>query len=101
MNLSVQWLLVFYVANQILSCMVQALPEPTSTSGMGYRFVYKFLSLLIADFKSFSDTLPKPVLTTSTSTGSITTTSVPQPASSKTVIVETQAAQPVQNVGIL
>ena len=77
MNIPVtmQLVLLFYVVNSVASALVQALPVPNG--GVGYTFVYKFLSLLTADFKSFSSTMPMPVLTTQSSTGQIDTVSKP------------------------
>lgn len=72
-----QWLLIFYVANQIASALVQALPAPNGNSW--YAFFYKFMNLLVADFKSYAAQFPAPKLPAmkSTTTGEITTTSVP------------------------
>jgi hypothetical protein len=53
-------LMLFYIANQVASALVQALPAPTQSSGVVYTFFYKFVSLLTADFKSFSSQLPTP-----------------------------------------
>jgi hypothetical protein len=75
MSISVQWLLIFFAANQVLSALVQALPVPNNS--VGYTFFYKFVNLLVADFKTFSATIPQPVLTISSSKGSIVTTEVP------------------------
>ena len=60
MTVPVQWLLAFYIVNQIASALIQSLPTPTATSRGLYVFIYKFLSLLIADFKSFTQKLPEP-----------------------------------------
>lgn len=76
----VQWLLAFWIANTIFSAAVQALPEPDGTSAKGYRFLFKFLSLLASDFKSFSDVMPKVIPTTSQTTGQLTTVNKPIPA---------------------
>jgi len=62
-TIPIQWLLVFYVANQIASALIQSLPVPTTASSGAYIFIYKFLSLLIADFKSFTSKLPSPDIT--------------------------------------
>ena len=79
MNIPVtlQLALLFYAANSVASALVQALPVPMSNASIGYTFVYKFLNLLTADFKSFSAMLPIPVLTTQSSTGQIDTVSKP------------------------
>ncbi len=77
MNIPVtlQLVLLFYVVNSVASALVQALPVPNDNSGQFYTFIYKFLSLLTADFKSFSSIMPMPVLTTQNSTGQIDTVS--------------------------
>lgn len=77
MNIPVplQLVLLFYVVNSVASALVQALPVPNGS--VGYTFVYKFLSLLTADFKSFSSTMPMPVPTIQSSTGQIDTVSKP------------------------
>ena len=59
-NISPIWLLVLWIANQILSAAVQSLDAPDTTSGKFYRFFYKFSSLLISDFKSFAAKIPAP-----------------------------------------
>jgi hypothetical protein len=59
-TIPVQWLLVFYVANQVASALIQSLPVPTTASSGWYVFIYKFMNLLIADFKSFTANLPPP-----------------------------------------
>ena len=63
MNFTAQMLLMFYVVNQVSSALIQALPSPNTASNGLYIFIYKFLSLLIADFKSFAAQLPPPPLT--------------------------------------
>jgi hypothetical protein len=77
MNIPVtmQLVLLFYVVNSVASALVQALPVPNGS--VGYTFIYKFLSLLTADFKSFSSTMPMPVPTIQSSTGQIDTVSKP------------------------
>jgi hypothetical protein len=76
-NFSAEWLLIFYVANQVVSAAVQALPPPNGNKF--YQFFYKFVSLLTADFKSFAAQIPAPTLLTNKSTtGSITTVEVPK-----------------------
>jgi hypothetical protein len=74
-----QLVLLFYVVNSVVSALVQALPVPNGS--VIYTFVYKFLSLLTADFKSFSSMMPMPVLTIQNSTGQIDTVSKPVNAS--------------------
>jgi hypothetical protein len=66
MNIPYQWLLGFYVINMIASALVQSLPAPTTASSKWYVFLYKFLSLLIADFKSLTASLPSPGITVGT-----------------------------------
>ena len=61
MTIDPQQLMIFYIANEILSALIQALPAPNGNKW--YNFIYKFLSLLIADFKSFSTAMPMPTVT--------------------------------------
>lgn len=68
MTIPVQWFLIFYVVNQVASAMIQSLPAPTTASNGAYVFVYKFLSLIIADFKSFTTNLPIPGISVDTKT---------------------------------
>jgi hypothetical protein len=77
LNLPEQWLLIFFVANLVLSALIQALPEPDTTSSKGYVFTYKFLSLLISDFKSFAQKIPPPTITETT--GAIVTKTTVDP----------------------
>ena len=46
--------LLFYWGNQIASAFIQALPPPNGNQW--YNFFYRFAALLIADFKTFSNT---------------------------------------------
>lgn len=48
-----QGMVYMYLLNQFLSIVSQSLTPPTSTSGGGYRFLYNFLTIAAADFKSF------------------------------------------------
>jgi len=73
----VEWLLIFYITYLVLSAFVQALPAPNGNQW--YNFLYKFLSLLIGDFKSFAAQIPQPVLTQAVSTGAIETITTAQP----------------------
>jgi hypothetical protein len=57
-NLNATQLLEMYVAYQLLSAVVQSLDAPTETSNGAYRFIYKFLSLVIADFRSYAQKMP-------------------------------------------
>lgn len=77
LGLTTQLLLIFWIANQVLSALIQALPEPTTNSNPFYVFIYKFLSLLIADFKSFSQHIPPPTVTVVRGQVSETTTTEP------------------------
>jgi hypothetical protein len=72
---SPEQLMLFYIANQIVSAFVQALPSPNGNQF--YNFFYKFVSLLTADFKSFSSAMPKQVSMTTKATGEIIQTSIP------------------------
>ena len=83
-SVTLQLALIFYVVNSVASALVQALPVPNGS--VIYTFIYKFLSLLVADFKSFSATMPTPVLTTQSSTGQIDTVSKPVNTSNTTNI---------------
>lgn len=60
--LTAQWFLLFYIANIVGSAAIQSMPVPSGKNAF-YAFLYKFLSLLIADFKSFSSNLPLPKIT--------------------------------------
>jgi len=46
-----------YIAFQVVSALVQSLPapseNPTKTGGILYKIFYNFVSILVADFKSF------------------------------------------------
>lgn len=81
-------LLVLYVINQVASAAVQAAPTPVEGGNQAYAFLYKFLTLLIGDFKSFMTKLP--ALGTAqvvSSTGQVNTvpaSTVPVPAQSAT-----------------
>jgi hypothetical protein len=88
MNFSIQTLLVFYVANQVLSALIQSLPSPTTASNGLYVFIFKFLSLLIADFKSFTAQLPPPPLLTSGSSSTTIVSTVGPVSSSQQATVE-------------
>jgi hypothetical protein len=63
-----------YIAFQLFSAVVQSLPQPTEVGGIWYKSFYNFLSILVADFKSFLSSkgaLPLPpgsTITTATST---------------------------------
>ena len=76
----VEWLMGFYIANQIASAFVQALPQPSTDSSKMYIFIYKFANLLVADFKSFADKIPPPTVTKTT--GQLTTTETPATSAS-------------------
>ena len=53
-NLPASTLAEIYVIYTILSAAVQSMPEPDENSSAFYVFIYRFLSLLLADFKSFT-----------------------------------------------
>lgn len=46
--------MLFYIAYQLLSAAVQSMNPPTEKSGGFYSFLYRFLSLIVADYKSFA-----------------------------------------------
>jgi hypothetical protein len=58
MTIDPQQLMLFYIANQAASALVQALPAPNGN--VVYQFFYKFVNLLTADFKTFSAQMPMP-----------------------------------------
>jgi hypothetical protein len=70
-----------YIANQLYSAAVQAMTPPTTSSSAFYTFLYKFMSLTAADFKSFAAKAAPPMVTTTTGaitkTDSITTVATP------------------------
>ena len=66
------WLLVLWIANQVLSAVVQSMEAPDANIGKFYKFFYKFMSLIISDFKSFAAPIPPP--TFKTIQGSVTET---------------------------
>jgi hypothetical protein len=53
-------LLVLYVINQVSSALVQSLAPPQEGGNQGYAFFYRFLTLLVGDFKSFMSKIPAP-----------------------------------------
>jgi hypothetical protein len=73
-TLTLEQLLILYCINQVSSALVQALPTPVEGGNAGYVFFYKFFTLLVGDFKSFSAKLPALNTVQITSpTGSVTT----------------------------
>jgi hypothetical protein len=52
--------MMLYIANMLASAFVQSLPEPTVGSNVLYKVMYKFLSLVVTDFKSFGAAVPVP-----------------------------------------
>jgi hypothetical protein len=52
--------MMLYIANMLASAFVQSLPEPTAESNVLYKVMYKFLSLVVTDFKSFGAAVPVP-----------------------------------------
>lgn len=65
-HFSLEWLMIFYIINQVMSALIQSLPAPVEGGNAVYAFFYKFLSLLIADFKSFTSKIPSQGSTNST-----------------------------------
>ena len=57
---SFEQLLILYVINQVASALIQSLPLPQEGGNQFYAFFYKFLTLLVGDFKSFMSKLPAP-----------------------------------------
>jgi hypothetical protein len=55
---TLEQLLILYVINQVSSALVQAAPLPQEGGNAMYAFLYKFLTLLVGDFKSFMSKLP-------------------------------------------
>lgn len=49
---------IIIMAWYILNCMVQALPDPEETSGMFYRFVFRFAHALAANINVVRKKLP-------------------------------------------
>ena len=52
-DLSGNQVMQMYIAFQVLSAFVQSLPLPAENGNVVYASLYKFLSLLIADFRGF------------------------------------------------
>ena len=71
---SPEWMMIFYIANNVLSAFIQSLPPITTSSGPLYVFFNKFMSLLIADFKTFSAKPQLPATTQTTGEVVATTT---------------------------
>lgn len=65
-HFSLEWLMIFYIINQVASALVQSLPQPVDGGNQVYAFVFKFFSLLVADFKSFTTKIPSTGSTTAT-----------------------------------
>lgn len=62
-------ILLVYVAFYIISAAVQSIPNPSVFGGVWYAALYNFLTILIADFKSFASKSPTfSALSTSTAT---------------------------------
>ena len=82
-----------YIAYQVFSALVQSLPQPAEIGGIWYKSIYNFLSILAADFKSFTKSLPAPpfisaaqaagqsAVTSTLSTTTVETASVSTPTS--------------------
>lgn len=80
-QLNTEQLMAYYIINTLVSAFVQSLIPPDTESSKSYIVLYKFMSLIIADFKSFGANIPPPQLTATQSetvsktvaTGSINT----------------------------
>ena len=73
MHFDPEQLMMFYIANQVASALVQALPPPNGNQW--YNFFYKFFNLLVADFKTFAEQIPPPqIVATTTATKSLAKT---------------------------
>ena len=81
-----------YIVNQLYSAAVQAMTPPTTESGAFYTFLYKFMSLTAADFKSFASKIPPPMITTTT--GAIVT-------KDSLAVTTVPAVEQVKAVGVL
>jgi hypothetical protein len=55
---TLEQLLILYVINQVSSALIQSMPAPTEGGNAWYSFIYKFLTLLVGDFRSFMTKLP-------------------------------------------
>ena len=69
MHFTIEQVTTFYVGYTVASALVQALPAPNGNQW--YNTLYKFLNILIADFKSYAASVSPVVMT------KITTTEVP------------------------
>lgn len=62
-----------YVAYQFLSALVQSLPQPSEYGGVWYKAAINFLSIVVADYKSFVK-LPSTTVSAQTVSAAGTTT---------------------------
>lgn len=53
-SLNPQQIVDIYIAFILLSALVQSLPPLTEKSGPIYSTIYRFLNILVADFKSYA-----------------------------------------------
>lgn len=53
-NFNAQQVVDIYIAFILLSALVQSLPPLTESSNVVYATIYRFLNIVIADFKSFA-----------------------------------------------
>jgi hypothetical protein len=57
---SFEQILILYIINQVSSALVQSLPAPVEGGNVVYASVYKFLSIIVGDFKAFMTKVPAP-----------------------------------------
>ena len=93
-------ILILYVINQVASALVQAAPIPVEGGNQFYAFIYKFLTLLVGDFKSFMTKLPAlGTAQLTSSTGAITTVpTIPATSShpAQGAVIESNPTLPVE-----
>lgn len=82
-NIPTEWLMAFWIANTVFSALVQSLIPPDTNSSKAYIVFYKFINLLIADFKTFSAQVPPPTFQTTTGASTKTVTDVIVPTTTK------------------
>jgi hypothetical protein len=63
MNLDPKQVMEIYIALGIYSALVQSLIPPDTSSAKWYIVLYKFMSLVGQDFKSFTNSVPPPTFT--------------------------------------
>lgn len=86
--ISFNMLLLLFVINQVASALIQSMPTPTEGGNQLYAFVYKFLTLLVGDFKSFMSKLP-----------AIGTAQVTLPSGAKTTVATSEVPVSTENAG--